>query len=588
MDHQVNINMNDTNALDPLASSTGRKTPNFSTVSLVDAAKEEDQGTMTAPTSSVHKFLHGSGSRALWYALALIAGILLIVLSVLLLSDTFIDGILKDVFKDAYSFRTHRVHSKLLRIEAFRWFGIGCLWLGTYATSLSVLFLGPIGIASLITLSQGAKDEMFHLFTLSGSLSAMIASMVTSLYSVNLFGTPTETGQGLFERSYDFLSKSGLEFLFALTGVLFLRRFIVQRIAIHYHKVHYADRVRANNTLLSIIQTLKKYVLECVPYDPALFEGLSLGDSLAVFTSTASVDMAVIEKAASDFSKAIIKALRPADRNKKITITPVDFLAVFPQGDAQAAFDLLDKDGNGDLTSKELRLSIVEAFQERAAILRGLSENVNIVASLDGIFSAIVVISLVYLWMNIFDYNIKGIASTYAILAGFSWLFSHIFSDIFNSFILIFIRHPFDIGDRIIIDDTHVVVSEISLLTTAFVNDANGQIVYYRNADLHGKKITNVRRSGNYLETISATLDSSVASLERMAQLKLKLEAFYLEHARDFVKPEPFFSFDVVDLNKVKVSIRVEYRGNSQDTILMAARKSKLSDFFAKCVETMA
>ncbi len=54
--------------------------------------------------------------------------------------------------------------------------------------------------------------------------------------------------------------------------------------------------------------------------------------------------------------------------------------------------------------------------------------------------------------------------------AGLSWLIGSTLSDVLTSIIFLFIRHPFDVGDRVDIDDVAYTVKEIRLLSTIFLN----------------------------------------------------------------------------------------------------------------------
>jgi small-conductance mechanosensitive channel len=583
---------------------SGRKTPAFSTVSIQDAVKDEAGGTQRLNSNSVRKLFQGS-SRALAMKIGLlILGLVLLVLSSLILSDAFYKEGKRASSIFPYPFRKLRGDTTMYPLqtmpEFMRWLSLLGLWVGTYLTSTSTVFLVPKIAGLVIEFSETAKEEIVHFYILSDMFSRVISFVLVYIFSLRIFGHFTVEPEHIMDRSYEFLCKGLLTFFLLVHVAYYLRKLALQRIAINYHKIHYSDRVRDNNTKVGVINSLKKYVLECVPYDPQLFEGMKVTDTLAVFSTSQAhrssssegrllMDhMNEIERGAAGFAKAIIKALRPADRNKSITITKEDFYAVFQEGAAQEAFQMLDRDNNGDLTSKELRLEIIEAFQERASILKGLSENEAIVEQLDNIIGILFWIAAIYLWMNVFEYNLSSVASLVTLLATFTWVFSGIVLSVFNSIIFIFISHPYDVGDRIIFDDTEVQVSDISLLTTTFIN-SNGETIYFRNSELVGKKIKNIRRSGNQAETLKFTISANAASFEKMAQLKEKLLAYFAANSREFVTPSQlFFFFDVKDLKTVEASVRIEYRGNFQDAISRATRKNKFCEFFAETTKQLA
>lgn len=575
---------------------SGRKTPAFSTVSMQDAVRDEEEDTQHISSAKIHGFFHGSGRTLITRIILLILGLGLVFVSGLVLSDAFFVAGKNKVGFHLYKFAEFRTDPTPRPLDAslelVRWLALICLWIGTYFTSTSLIVLVPKMVGLLFEFSELAKEEIVHFYILSGLFSRVISFAVVYAFSLRLFGHFAAEPEHIMDRSYEFLSKSIITFALLVHVAYYLRKLALQRIAINYHKIHYSDRVRDNNNKVGVINTLKKYVLECVPYDPQLFEGLKVADTLAVFSTAQSFrsssnegkilveHMQEIERGAAGFAKAIVKALRPADRNKNITITKEDFYAVFQEEAAKEAFSLLDVDGNGDLTSKELRMSIVEAFQERTAILKGLSENEAIVEQLDNIIGVIFWIATVYLWMNVFDYNIGSIATVFTLITGFTWVFSGIVTSVFNSIIFIFITHPYDVGDRIVFDDKELIVTDISLLTTTFL-EPTGETMYYRNAEMVGKKVKNIRRSGNQLECLKFTVDAVPSSFEKMGLLKAKLKAYIEGNARDYVAHDDFMYFDVKDLKTIEVSVRIEHRGNFQDAITRANRKNKFAEFFA-------
>ena len=58
--------------------------------------------------------------------------------------------------------------------------------------------------------------------------------------------------------------------------------------------------------------------------------------------------------------------------------------------------------------------------------------------------------------------------------------------EVLTSIIFLFVKHPFDIGDRVIIETDHLTVKEINLLSTVFL-DANGILVQAPNLVLNSK-----------------------------------------------------------------------------------------------------
>lgn len=125
------------------------------------------------------------------------------------------------------------------------------------------------------------------------------------------------------------------------------------------------------------------------------------------------------------------------------------------------------------------------------------------------------------------------------VLAAF--MFGNTVKNIFESIIFLYVMHPFDVGDRCIIDGVQVtdifilkievyvsllyrvlllynfslqmVVEDIRILTTTLVRYDNEK-VFYPNSVLATKPITNFYRStGNMKDSVEFTIDDSMSTV---------------------------------------------------------------------------
>lgn len=56
---------------------------------------------------------------------------------------------------------------------------------------------------------------------------------------------------------------------------------------------------------------------------------------------------------------------------------------------------------------------------------------------------------------------------------GLSWLIGGSLQEVLTSIIFLFIKHPFDVGDRVIINKETYTVKEIRLLSTVFLDSGS-------------------------------------------------------------------------------------------------------------------
>jgi small-conductance mechanosensitive channel len=78
---------------------------------------------------------------------------------------------------------------------------------------------------------------------------------------------------------------------------------------------------------------------------------------------------------------------------------------------------------------------------------------------------------------------------------GLSWLIGGSLQEVLQSIVFLFVKHPFDVGDSIVLAKENYTVKEIRLLSTVFI-DANGTMVQAPNNVLN----TMVILTWSYLE----------------------------------------------------------------------------------------
>ena len=60
------------------------------------------------------------------------------------------------------------------------------------------------------------------------------------------------------------------------------------------------------------------------------------------------------------------------------------------------------------------------------------------------------------------------------VFLGLSWLIGASLQEVLSSIIFLFIKHPFDVGDRVVINKETYTVKEIRLLSTVFLDSTSG------------------------------------------------------------------------------------------------------------------
>lgn len=92
---------------------------------------------------------------------------------------------------------------------------------------------------------------------------------------------------------------------------------------------------------------------------------------------------------AKKFAKRLFEGLG----QEKTVLEPADFVPYFAtKADAEVAFALFDKDGNGDISKKEMRSAVQRIYRERKALKASLSDMGSAVAKLDAVMLGVCLI----------------------------------------------------------------------------------------------------------------------------------------------------------------------------------------------------
>merc|ERR1711939_1114553 len=120
--------------------------------------------------------------------------------------------------------------------------------------------------------------------------------------------------------------------------------------------------------------------------------------------------------------------------------------------EATAAFSMFDKDLNGGISMEELEAVCVEIGRERKAITASLKDLDSVVSKLDDVFMFIVAVITILVFISLISTSASGVlTSAGSTLLALSWLFSATAQEFLQSVIFVFVKHPFDVGDRVTI-----------------------------------------------------------------------------------------------------------------------------------------
>ncbi|KAK9233417.1 hypothetical protein WN943_023667 [Citrus x changshan-huyou] len=204
----------------------------------------------------------------------------------------------------------------------------------------------------------------------------------------------------------------------------------------------------------------------------------------------------------------------------------------------------------------------IKVYKDRETLKRSLNDAKTAIEELNRILSAIVIVVIIIVWllvMGLLTYKIIALVTSQLVLLAF--MFGNTARTCFEAIIFVFVTHPFDVGDRCIIDGVQMVVDEMNILTTIFLRYDNERI-YYPNSVLATKPI------GNFFRSPPEMGDSVEFAIDVFTYLERKHKHWSKDHIL-VVK-------EIENVNKMEMALYVTHTINFQDYAKKVKRRSKL------------
>lgn len=232
--------------------------------------------------------------------------------------------------------------------------------------------------------------------------------------------------------------------------------------------------------------------------------------------------------------------------------------------EADECFAALDQDGNGDISLDEMIMTVCEIGRERHSIANSLHDVDQAINVLDGMLCAIVLIMCIFVFVAFLNSSFTTtLATTGTALLSLSFVFATTAQEVLGSCIFLFVKHPFDVLDRVDIGDEQLIVDHISLLFTVFKRVRDHKMTQVPNIVLNTIWIQNISRSKAMREQLFMYIAFDT-SLEDIQLLKNEMQAFVLDkdNCRDF---QPDIDVEVTGISEMnKLELRVEIKHKVQ------------------------
>ncbi|KAJ3575123.1 hypothetical protein NP233_g1300 [Leucocoprinus birnbaumii] len=394
-------------------------------------------------------------------------------------------------------------------------------------------------------------------------------------------------------------------------GILLFEKFAIQWIAAKFHERSYAERIADQKFAVKSLVTLYRNSTDtpgrsdtlsggthnrAASADPMrIFKKLRDGVRVAATTTTTVFGNVASEIIGSSVlqpnsPEAMVKtALESANKSRLLArrifysfakpgaeyILEEDIARFFTTPDeAHSVFALFDRDGNGDASREELEMSCLDFHREQLSIENSMRDLDSAVGRLDNILMTVyTVVAILIIAVALEAQLLTVVTGAGTLILGLSWLIGGSLQEVLTSIIFLFIKHPFDVGDRVVINKETYTVKEIHLLSTVFL-DSGSTLVQAPNSILNTFFIQNLRRSPQMSETFTFDVAYST-TFEDLEKLRDKMLAFVKDERRDF---QPSFDVTVKDFpdqEKLTLTADIKYKSNWQQGALKAKRRNK-------------
>ncbi len=245
--------------------------------------------------------------------------------------------------------------------------------------------------------------------------------------------------------------------------------------------------------------------------------------------------------------------------------------------EAEEAFYCLDADGNGDISLEEMILRLGELGRDRHSIAHSMSDVENAISVLDNLLLTVVFLAVVLIFVAWLNHNFATtLATTGTALLSLSFVFATTAQELLGSCIFLFVKHPYDVGDRVDVGDNHYVVEKISLLYTIFRRVVDNKKSQVPHIVLNSLWIDNVSRSKAMREQVSIFVHFDTR-LEDIELLKAEMTNFVQakDNARDFQQDIDVEVVGLAEMNKMELKIEIRHKSNWANEAIRATRRSK-------------
>ncbi|KAM5566134.1 mechanosensitive ion channel protein 10 [Rosa sericea] len=247
---------------------------------------------------------------------------------------------------------------------------------------------------------------------------------------------------------------------------------------------------------------------------------------------------------------------------------------------------LIDVTKTGRVDRNTLTEWVVKVFNGRKALAHSLTDTKTAVKQLNKLVTAILVIITTVVWLLLVEIattKVLVFLSSQLVVAAF--MFGNTCKTIFEAIIFVFVMHPFDVGDRCVVEGVELMVEEMNILTTVFLK-LNQEKVYYPNSVLSTKPISNYYRSSDMGDIVEFSI-AFTTPVEKIGLLKEKVKQYVEGNSTLWHPNHAVVVLEIENMNKLKMALYFRHTMNFQEWVEKQKRRTEMVIALKNCFDEL-
>lgn len=320
------------------------------------------------------------------------------------------------------------------------------------------------------------------------------------LYDSSFLESVTKTFKGKDHNIGSSMSERLFVVAFIFAGLVGMAKYALAAIAYNFHRAAFSLRIHHSNCSFDVLDRLYKCLSRGIAGGAAGQVGSGHNALSKKYSRKIELSMdrgmdLSSAKRCEEIADTLFDRLCPKNRDH---LRAEDIRPFVDSREVAEAFAVFDRGQTGQVNRQDMQEAVYLIFEERSNICRSLAYHGKIVRKLDGVLLFIAFSVALLFALTLFKLQQTIIALVFAVIyGGVNYLMQESLRGLYESLSFIFVVHPFDVGDWVIIQGETLLVDKIELFSTIF-RKGDGTAVYMANPVLAKLNIYNTLSHRQY------------------------------------------------------------------------------------------